>query len=148
MMSKQSVLSYFKSAKRSNPDQHAAKKRKVILQSHEIESLLDAEHDQTKSGDESDAEEDPREIVANKDANADDFENDADWENIANTTLDDVEKEMSLDNALDYINEVTVGVTTWAGDNHRPVEAVVKTCLLYTSPSPRDGLLSRMPSSA
>ena len=31
------------------------------------------------------------------------------------------------------------------------VEEVVyegKTCLLYTSPSPRDGLLSRMPSSA
>ena len=26
--------------------------------------------------------------------------------------------------------------------------AVVTTCLLYTSPSPRDGLLSRMPSSA
>ena len=25
---------------------------------------------------------------------------------------------------------------------------VVQTCLLYTSPSPRDGLLSRMPSSA
>ena len=25
---------------------------------------------------------------------------------------------------------------------------VLKTCLLYTSPSPRDGLLSRMPSSA
>ena len=25
---------------------------------------------------------------------------------------------------------------------------VTKTCLLYTSPSPRDGLLSRMPSSA
>ena len=27
-------------------------------------------------------------------------------------------------------------------------ENVVKACLLYTSPSPRDGLLSRMPSSA
>ena len=26
--------------------------------------------------------------------------------------------------------------------------SVVSTCLLYTSPSPRDGLLSRMPSSA
>ena len=26
--------------------------------------------------------------------------------------------------------------------------ALAKTCLLYTSPSPRDGLLSRMPSSA
>ena len=25
---------------------------------------------------------------------------------------------------------------------------IVKRCLLYTSPSPRDGLLSRMPSSA
>ena len=27
-------------------------------------------------------------------------------------------------------------------------EATARTCLLYTSPSPRDGLLSRMPSSA
>ena len=27
-------------------------------------------------------------------------------------------------------------------------EILKKTCLLYTSPSPRDGLLSRMPSSA
>ena len=30
----------------------------------------------------------------------------------------------------------------------RIVIASVDTCLLYTSPSPRDGLLSRMPSSA
>ena len=33
-----------------------------------------------------------------------------------------------------------------------PVEAIsegyIYSCLLYTSPSPRDGLLSRMPSSA
>ena len=29
-----------------------------------------------------------------------------------------------------------------------PVAARANTCLLYTSPSPRDGLLSRMPSSA
>ena len=27
-------------------------------------------------------------------------------------------------------------------------QEIDKTCLLYTSPSPRDGLLSRMPSSA
>ena len=33
-----------------------------------------------------------------------------------------------------------------AGDQFVPVERVL--CLLYTSPSPRDGLLSRMPSSA
>ena len=30
----------------------------------------------------------------------------------------------------------------------KAVEADPKDCLLYTSPSPRDGLLSRMPSSA
>ena len=31
---------------------------------------------------------------------------------------------------------------------HKPETARLLTCLLYTSPSPRDGLLSRMPSSA
>ena len=30
----------------------------------------------------------------------------------------------------------------------RGIEALGPDCLLYTSPSPRDGLLSRMPSSA
>ena len=29
-----------------------------------------------------------------------------------------------------------------------PVDPYIDACLLYTSPSPRDGLLSRMPSSA
>ena len=29
-----------------------------------------------------------------------------------------------------------------------PLEELAEPCLLYTSPSPRDGLLSRMPSSA
>ena len=44
-------------------------------------------------------------------------------------------------------------------DNHAPIVSTLKkgtielkgefnSCLLYTSPSPRDGLLSRMPSSA
>ena len=28
------------------------------------------------------------------------------------------------------------------------LKAIARACLLYTSPSPRDGLLSRMPSSA
>ena len=28
------------------------------------------------------------------------------------------------------------------------LDGIIYTCLLYTSPSPRDGLLSRMPSSA
>ena len=33
----------------------------------------------------------------------------------------------------------------WTLNNYRDL---LSTCLLYTSPSPRDGLLSRMPSSA
>jgi len=32
--------------------------------------------------------------------------------------------------------------------NHEPVASKYSTCLLYTSPSPRDATLSRMPSSA
>ena len=35
-----------------------------------------------------------------------------------------------------------------AGDLGEVLEAYASFCLLYTSPSPRDGLLSRMPSSA
>ena len=44
--------------------------------------------------------------------------------------------------------------TQWSGDPHHVPQGGVLamppplTCLLYTSPSPRDGLLSRMPSSA
>ena len=42
--------------------------------------------------------------------------------------------------------DVTAGVSV---DRSGPTVTVhVETCLLYTSPSPRDGLLSRMPSSA
>ena len=42
-----------------------------------------------------------------------------------------------------------VGVKEASGDLQQMAEIVERTsCLLYTSPSPRDGLLSRMPSSA
>ena len=50
-----------------------------------------------------------------------------------------------------------VNFPTKINDLDKEIEAVifaaaepldVDTCLLYTSPSPRDGLLSRMPSSA
>ena len=33
-------------------------------------------------------------------------------------------------------------------ENNNGERAIMLPCLLYTSPSPRDGLLSRMPSSA
>ena len=32
--------------------------------------------------------------------------------------------------------------------SHHALFTIIRSCLLYTSPSPRDGLLSRMPSSA
>ena len=35
-----------------------------------------------------------------------------------------------------------------SGDGQLHRVTLLKACLLYTSPSPRDGLLSRMPSSA
>ena len=46
----------------------------------------------------------------------------------------------------------TAAITTTDASTSQPTDATVPdhigTCLLYTSPSPRDGLLSRMPSSA
>ena len=49
--------------------------------------------------------------------------------------------------------DTPVGATVDAGSRQAdklgsPVDPAQTTCLLYTSPSPRDGLLSRMPSSA
>ena len=49
--------------------------------------------------------------------------------------------------------EPTINEAVWGGLMKQTPSAGVaptdyKNCLLYTSPSPRDGLLSRMPSSA
>ena len=59
--------------------------------------------------------------------------------------------------ALPYVTAAVLGAETINKDRVRLMEGIVGkavinglsfTCLLYTSPSPRDGLLSRMPSSA
>ena len=42
------------------------------------------------------------------------------------------------------INRISIGVQSFLEDEL----TLMNRCLLYTSPSPRDGLLSRMPSSA
>ena len=49
---------------------------------------------------------------------------------------------------LQITNDITVVVNTEEKAKKIPVIDVNIVCLLYTSPSPRDGLLSRMPSSA
>ena len=65
-----------------------------------------------------------------------------------------------IDNAVDFSetgSTITVGINTDADflalfiTNQGPTvtdDQLENICLLYTSPSPRDGLLSRMPSSA
>ena len=51
--------------------------------------------------------------------------------------------------AADRLNLAGIGLNVWADDNLTGLDLDhVFDCLLYTSPSPRDGLLSRMPSSA
>ena len=49
-----------------------------------------------------------------------------------------------------FMNYADFGLGTWQPKNgfYDVVKAMVNICLLYTSPSPRDGILSRMPSSA
>ena len=48
-----------------------------------------------------------------------------------------------------HSNTILVQVTRVLGDRVNQLSATdIWLCLLYTSPSPRDGLLSRMPSSA
>ena len=61
----------------------------------------------------------------------------ADAEGPSNASADD-EATALLDAAADFISLV----------RHNDVDTLRLGCLLYTSPSPRDGLLSRMPSSA
>ena len=64
----------------------------------------------------------------------------------------DLQTELATDH-LDQIHLVqfTIGGTTYyrtTGYFDIVYDSNTYTCLLYTSPSPRDGLLSRMPSSA
>ena len=86
-MSQQQISSYFKTTRRYLPDQQAAKRRKVVLESHQIEELLDTENE------ESEVEED--------------FDDDEDWESLANKTLDEMEAA-----------EIMTSVTTSACDDH------------------------------
>ena len=54
-------------------------------------------------------------------------------------------KEILKDISLSFFPGAKIGVL---GLNGAGKSTLLKICLLYTSPSPRDGLLSRMPSSA
>ena len=47
-----------------------------------------------------------------------------------------------------FIYKMAQDVNEMCADDGKKTSGLVVFCLLYTSPSPRDGLLSRMPSSA
>ena len=66
--------------------------------------------------------------------------------------VDSVANEKSIDKEL-VIGSMESAIqkaalTKFGNDNNIEVLIDRESCLLYTSPSPRDGLLSRMPSSA
>ena len=63
---------------------------------------------------------------------------------IASTTITSTAAELNI---LDGVTASAVDINLIDGITNGTVIAS-KACLLYTSPSPRDGLLSRMPSSA
>ena len=47
----------------------------------------------------------------------------------------------------DAVNVIIEGLN-WLFEVYNGTKDIIDACLLYTSPSPRDGLLTRMPSSA
>ena len=77
-------------------------------------------------------------------------------DNVGYYSFDDTN--LSGSNPLDLSGNSNTGITTGAttgvsgllseGFSFDGTNDYISTCLLYTSPSPRDGLLSRMPSSA
>ena len=60
--------------------------------------------------------------------------------------VDDPTSAPMLEQVMQTIRAVFERIAS--GDHAGAAKQILDTCLLYTSPSPRDGLLSRMPSSA
>ena len=58
------------------------------------------------------------------------------------------EKWQDIPNFPNPLNSFGAWLPGFSGDRFNKRISVSVSCLLYTSPSPRDGLLSRMPSSA
>ena len=66
--------------------------------------------------------------------------------NDLNLSTSDYEISESIVNSIDETGRLADGLSEI--EEFLDYKYAYKTCLLYTSPSPRDGLLSRMPSSA
>ena len=111
-MSQQKTLSsYFKTCKRALPEQQAAKRRKVILQNHEIEQqLLDSDSDDESPSPSPSpiSQEEPEKQPEGREEVEEAFADDDDWENLANKTLDELEEDV----------EIVTSVTTSACDDH------------------------------
>ena len=66
----------------------------------------------------------------------------------AEPTVQDIGIKDGVITALGHLSEQAKETIDADGAIVTPAWIDIHTCLLYTSPSPRDGLLSRMPSSA
>ena len=62
----------------------------------------------------------------------------------SNITEDDIS---AIESTIQELDNGSIRVADYQ-DGEWAINEWVRDCLLYTSPSPRDGLLSRMPSSA
>ena len=70
------------------------------------------------------------------------------WISFVNTTQTDLQ-EMDVENKFVFVGFTAKGIMPQIATPSGLLEPhKIQACLLYTSPSPRDGLLSRMPSSA
>ena len=67
---------------------------------------------------------------------------------LVNTVLIALAQRTSVLTRSGWVHAAALGTILWGCLGWSGWLAVVAYCLLYTSPSPRDGLLSRMPSSA
>ena len=65
-----------------------------------------------------------------------------------NISINKLMEELSTQALAEFDSEIRFKALAATGNNAKALKLLDKICLLYTSPSPRDGLLSRMPSSA
>ena len=67
----------------------------------------------------------------------------------ANKIIEDLESQKDLQNSIEkYQNLIKLNNIIEKKFKKKVIDINTTTCLLYTSPSPRDGLLYRMPSYA
>ena len=122
------------------PNDEQKSKQQTIVENTESDNInvIQSETEQSKN---------EEEIDINTDANQDDVKEDIQPENlsqdVSQTDITSDEQKQQEETTADIKSDEAIKTDN---ETQQALESV--SCLLYTSPSPRDGLLSRMPSSA